>query len=67
LEILTAYLPPEISDQEISRIVEEGLRESGASGSEDFGKAMKAIMPVLKGKASGDRISAILRDKLGKL
>ncbi|PIR70545.1 MAG: glutamyl-tRNA amidotransferase [Candidatus Niyogibacteria bacterium CG10_big_fil_rev_8_21_14_0_10_42_19] len=67
LEILTAYLPPEISDQEISRIVEEGLRESGASGSEDFGKAMKVIMPVLKGKASGDRISAILRDKLGKL
>ena len=59
-ELLSAYLPPEMSDEEIARIVKEGIREAGATSKADFGKVMKTVMPVLKGKASGDRISAIL-------
>lgn len=63
-EILSAYLPPEMSDKEIERVVKEGIREAGATGKADFGKVMKTVMPVLKGKASGDRISAILGELL---
>lgn len=64
-EVLSAYLPPELSDEEIERIVKDGIREAGATSKADFGKVMKTVMPVLKGKASGDRISAILGKLLG--
>jgi|SRR3989338_8793793 len=64
LAILQEYLPPELSDNELLRIVRAGIIEVGATGEKDFGKAMKAIMPTLKGKASGDRISRVLKEEL---
>ena len=66
LSILKGYLPAEISDEDLLRIVQDGLREAGASGEKDFGKVMKVIMPTLKGKASGDRISDVLKKELAK-
>jgi len=63
-EILSAYLPAEMSDEDLERILKYGIREVAASGEKDFGKVMKASMPVLKGKASGDRISAMLKKLL---
>lgn len=66
LEILSEYLPSELSDDEILRIVADSIRETGAVGLADFGKAMRQTMIILKGRASGDRVSKILRDKLGK-
>lgn len=65
-KIIQNYLPEEISDRELERILNEGIRESGASGEKDFGKVMKVSMPILKGKASGDRISAVLKKLLIK-
>ncbi|MDP3762575.1 MAG: GatB/YqeY domain-containing protein [bacterium] len=64
-ELLSAYLPPEISDEELERILKEGIREAGAAGAKDFGKVMKTAMPVLKNRASGDRISGALKKLLG--
>ncbi len=64
--ILLDYLPPEISEKDLVRIVQDGVRESGAKGEKDFGKAMKVIMPTLKGKASGDRITRALKKELQK-
>ncbi|MBI2023923.1 GatB/YqeY domain-containing protein [Candidatus Giovannonibacteria bacterium] len=64
LKIIQAYLPAEISDAELERILKEGIRETGASGEKDFGKVMKSSMPILKGKASGDRISTLLKKLL---
>lgn len=64
LKILLGYLPPEISDEDLRRIVKDGIREAGEN---NFGKIMKVIMPILKGKASGDRTSRALQDELGKL
>ncbi|MBI4119559.1 MAG: GatB/YqeY domain-containing protein [Parcubacteria group bacterium] len=66
MTILKEYLPPEISDEELRAIVKKGVQDSGAEGEKDFAKVMKTIMPSLKGKASGDRISAILREELSK-
>ncbi|MBI2023379.1 GatB/YqeY domain-containing protein [Candidatus Giovannonibacteria bacterium] len=66
LEILKTYLPPEISDDELLRIIKDGIRETGAVSEKEFGKVMKIIMPALKGRASGDRISGKLREELGK-
>ena len=66
LKILSEYLPPEISDEELSRVIESGIREAGAANAGDFGKVMKIIMPSLKGKASGDRIAKTLQAALVK-
>ncbi len=66
LIILEAYLPPEISDEEILSVVKKGIFNAGATSPTDFGKAMKIIAPLLKGKASGSRIADILRKELSQ-
>lgn len=66
LNVLKQYLPPEISDEDLFRIVRDGIREAGATNATDFPKVMKAIMPTLKGKASGDRISNAVKVELSK-
>lgn len=66
LNILKKYLPPEIGDEDLIRIVRDGIRETGAGSAADFPKVMKAIMPTLKGKASGDRIANAVKNELSK-
>lgn len=66
IEILSVYLPPELSDEELIRVLKGGIREADAKSQADFGKVMKAVMPVLKGKASGERISTFLTRLLGE-
>ncbi|MEK7560309.1 MAG: GatB/YqeY domain-containing protein [Patescibacteria group bacterium] len=67
LTILKKYLPPEIGDEDLTRIVRDGIREVGAVSLTDFPKVMKSIMPTLKGKASGDRIAEIVKKELSVL
>ena len=64
LAILEGYLPKELSDEEIQRVVKDGMRELEATGDKSFGALMKVVMPSLKGRASGDRISKIAREAL---
>jgi hypothetical protein len=64
MDILMKYLPAEMPDEEVLRIVKDGIREAGATGMSDFSKVMKAIMPVLKGKADGERVSALVKEAL---
>ena len=64
LDVLKKYLPPEISEADLIRIVRDGIREAGATSVADFPKVMKAVMPTLKGKASGDRISNAVKAEL---
>lgn len=66
LNILKKYLPPEIGDEDLIRIILDGIREVGATTFADFPKVMKVVMPTLKGKASGDRISKAVKDELAK-
>jgi hypothetical protein len=66
LKILEAYLPPEISDEELLAVAKKGIADAGASGLADFGKVMKIIAPLLKGKASGNRIAAAVKKELGQ-
>jgi uncharacterized protein YqeY len=62
--LIKAYLPPEMSQEDIRTIVKSALAASGITGKENFGKAMSAAMAELKGKASGDVIGAIVREEL---
>ncbi len=62
--LLTAYLPPELSQEEVARIVTESIRAVGATSRNDFGAVMKEAAAVLKGRASGDRVAAQVRAQL---
>ncbi len=61
---IEAYLPAELSDEELRALADEAIAESGAEGPADMGKAMGAVMPKVAGRADGKRVSAIVRERL---
>ncbi len=63
-EILSSFLPQELSSEELDRIAAEGAKILGASSEKDFGKLMAWAMKNVKGQASGERVSAAVRKKL---
>jgi len=64
LEIITSYLPQQLSDEELQEIVGATLLEIGAKTPADLGKVMKEIMPKVKGRADGNRVRQIIALKL---
>lgn len=64
LKILEAYLPQELSDEEIEKIVREVVAGPGETAPKDFGRAMGEVMKRIKGQASGDRVSSAVRNFL---
>lgn len=64
LEILKKYLPEQMSEEEIKKIVFETIAEIKPSGMQDIGKIMGALMPKVKGKADGNLVSKIVRESL---
>lgn len=64
LAILGEYLPSELSDEEVKRIVADGVREIGGPDPKKFGELMKVIMPSLKNRASGDRVTQFAKEAL---
>jgi len=64
-ELIAAYLPAELSDQELQAIVERAVAESGANSPKQMGAAMKSAMAVIDGRADGKRVSALVRAALG--
>jgi uncharacterized protein YqeY len=63
--LIEAYLPAEMSDEELATLVDQAIAESGASGPQDMGKAMGAVMAKIDGRADGKRVSALVRERLG--
>ncbi|MCG2695188.1 GatB/YqeY domain-containing protein, partial [Candidatus Parcubacteria bacterium] len=66
LAILKAYLPKELPDEEIEKIVKEAIIETKAESMEEFGNIMKEAMIKLKGQADGKRVSEIVKKLLGE-
>ena len=64
-ELISTYLPEQISDEELAAIVDEAVSSSGASSVKDMGRVMGAVMPKVKGRADGNRVSAAVKEKLG--
>jgi uncharacterized protein YqeY len=63
-ELIAAYLPAELSDDELRAIVTAAIAESGASSPRDMGAVMKAAMPRIAGRADGKRVSALVTEAL---
>jgi uncharacterized protein YqeY len=64
-ELIAAYLPAELSDDELDAIVAEAVAESGAVAPNEMGKVMSIVMPKVGGRADGKRVSAKVREALG--
>lgn len=64
LEILNSYLPEQMGEDEIRNLVKEAVTQTGASGMQDMGKVMAALMPKVKGKADGGLVSSIVKETL---
>jgi uncharacterized protein len=64
-DLIEAYLPAQLSDEELAELVEGAIAETGASEQKQMGQVMSALMPKLAGRADGKRVSAAVREKLG--
>ena len=64
LKILSGYLPPQLSEEEIKGILANVIEELSASGPKDLGKVMKSAMPRLAGKADGREVNQLARELL---
>jgi uncharacterized protein len=63
-ELISGYLPAELSDEQLAELVAAAIDETGAASPEDMGKVMGAVMPRLEGRADGKRVSAAVREGL---
>ncbi|HEV2974122.1 MAG TPA: GatB/YqeY domain-containing protein [Solirubrobacteraceae bacterium] len=63
-ELISGYLPAELSDADLRAIVEHAVRESGAQSVKDMGQAMKRAMAAVDGRADGKRVSGLVRASL---
>lgn len=62
--LIEAYLPEQLSDQELQGLVREAVEETGASRPKEMGNVMKALMPRVGGRADGKRVSQAVRERL---
>jgi len=66
LEILRAYLPPELPIEEINKIIEEVIALTAAQDMKDMGKVMKEAGAKIAGRADGKLVSDLVRERLNK-
>jgi uncharacterized protein len=63
-ELIGAYMPEQLSDEELNAIVGDAVAESGASSPKEMGRVMAVVMPQVKGRADGKRVSDAVKEKL---
>jgi hypothetical protein len=62
--VLADYLPEPLSDDELARLVDAAIAESGAESPRDMGKVMKLVQPQVAGRADGSRVAAAVKARL---
>ena len=64
IKIIKEYLPEQLSEEEVEKIVKDTIIKFGFKGLQDIGPAMREIMPQLKGKADGKIVNKMVQDLL---
>jgi uncharacterized protein len=64
-ELIEGYLPAQLSEEELTGLIEAAIAETGATEQRQMGEVMSAVMPRVGGRADGKRVSAAVREKLG--
>src|SRR3954471_3199000 len=63
-EIIGSYMPQQSSDEDLAAIVGDAIAESGATSPKEMGQVMALVMPQVKGRADGKRVSNAVKEKL---
>jgi uncharacterized protein YqeY len=63
--ILETYLPPQLSDEEIEKIIKQAINEVKPMGPGDMGKVMSVVMPKVKGRADGKKVNEAVKAMMG--
>ncbi len=64
MAILKSYLPEQLTDEELTNIVEQTITELGASSIQDMGRVIGLVMGKVSGRAEGSRVSQLVKEKL---
>ena len=64
IQVLQGFLPEPLADAELEQLLAGVISETGAQSAKDMGMVMKAIMPLVSGRADGKRVSEVVRQKL---
>ena len=65
MEVLQKYLPEQMSEDDVKKLIDDAIASTGASTMQDMGKVMGILSPQIKGKADGGMVSSLVRSKLG--
>ena len=65
LAVLEGYLPTQLGDTELEALVAQAVAQTGATGMPQLGQVMKAVQPLVAGRAEGGRVAAAVRAALG--
>ncbi len=66
IEILKKYLPEQLSQEELKKLIEESINKTGAKEIKDMGKVMADLNPKIKGRADGGEVSKLVKELLNK-
>lgn len=64
LAIIQSYLPAQLSDDEVAKMIDAAMAESGAKVAGDMGKVMAILKPKLQGRADIGQVSKLVKDRL---
>jgi uncharacterized protein YqeY len=64
LAVVEEFMPAPIGEEELERIVDDAIAETGATSLRDLGRVMADVMPQVAGRADGSTVSRLVREKL---
>jgi uncharacterized protein len=64
LAVIESFMPEPISEEDLERIVDDAIAETGATSIRDLGRVMADVMPQVSGRADGSEVSRLVREKL---
>ena len=64
LEVIEEFMPEPLGENELERIVDDAIAETGATSLRDLGRVMADVMPQVAGRADGSAVSQLVREKL---
>lgn len=65
LAILKEYLPAELPEEELAKMVDDAIKETGATSMKDMGRVISTVMSKAGGRAEGGKVAALVKGKLG--
>jgi hypothetical protein len=64
LDVIEEFMPEPLAEEELERIVDDAIAETGATSFRDLGRVMADVMPQVAGRADGSEVSQLVREKL---